>query len=326
MVNPCPHWLIPNGVIEVIVMTKQGIIVVGSINIDMVFSLPRLPAIGETVSGASFAAYPGGKGANQAVAAARLGVPTAIIGCVGDDSWGHTLLSGLQREGINCDHVGQAPGASGCAGILVAAGGDNIIAVDTGANAWLTPDKAARAGDAISRSKILMTQLEIPLETVEAALKLAKKAGVITILDPAPVKELPPEILTLVDYLTPNALEASSLTGIDVHCWNTAAKAARKLRSQGASTVLITMGKLGAFFSGPEGEVRINAPRVDALDATAAGDAFNGALAAALVHGVQPDIAADIAAAAGALAVTRFGAQPSLPALAELGEVVNLPW
>lgn len=307
-------------------MAKQGIIVAGSINIDMVFSLPRLPAKGETVSGASFAAHSGGKGANQAVAAARLGVPTAMIGCVGDDSWGNTLLSELQLEGINCAHISQAPGPSGCAGILVAAGGDNIIAVDTGANAWLTPDKAERAGDAITRSKVLMTQLEIPLETVVAALKLAKEAGVITILDPAPAKDLPPEVLALVDYLTPNALEASSLTGIDVHCWNTAAQAANKLRSQRANTVLITMGKLGAFFSGPEGEVRINAPRVDAVDATAAGDAFNGALAAALVHGVQSDIAADISAAAGALAVTRLGAQPSLPTLAELGEVVNLPW
>ena len=307
-------------------MANKGIVVVGSINIDMVFRLPRLPVTGETVSGASFVAHPGGKGANQAVAAARLEVPTVMIGCVGDDSWGQLLLSGLQGEGIDCAHVAQAPGSSGCAGIMVAAGGDNIIAVATGANALLSPGRVEGAGDAIAQSKALMIQLEIPLETVMTALKLAKEAEVITILDPAPAKALAPELLALVDYLTPNALEASCLTGIDVHCWNTAAQAARKLRNQGANTVIVTMGKLGAFFSGPAGEVRIAAPPVAAVDATAAGDAFNGALAAALVQGIQPDIAADIAAAAGALAVVKAGAQPSLPTLAELGKAVSLPW
>lgn len=307
-------------------MADKGITVAGSINIDLVFSLPRLPLKGETVSGASFAAHPGGKGANQAVAAARLGVPTAMIGCVGDDAWGQSLLAGLQGEGIDCAHVGKVPGASGCAGILVDAVGDNIIAVATGANALLSPNQVERAGDAIARSKVLMTQLEIPLETVMTALKLAKEAGVITILDPAPAKTLTTELLALADYITPNALEASFLTGIDVHCWNTAAQAARKLRNQGANTVLVTMGKQGAFFCGPAGEVRITAPRVAAVDATAAGDAFNGALAAALFRGVQPDIAADIAAAAGALAVAKAGAQPSLPTSAELGQAVSLPW
>ncbi len=307
-------------------MDKNKVAVVGSINIDMVFSLPRLPATGETVSGASFAAHPGGKGANQAVAAARLGAPTAMIGCVGDDLWGQFLLGGLQGEGIDCAHVSRVPGASGCAGILVDAGGDNIIAVATGANALLSPGRVEGAGDVIAQSRVLMAQLEIPLQTVTTALKLAKGAGVITILDPAPARALAPEVLALADYLTPNALEASSLTGIDVHCWNTAAQAARQLRKQGANTVLVTMGKLGAFFSSPAGEVRIAAPRVAAVDATAAGDAFNGALAAALVQGVQPDIAADIAAAAGALAAAKAGAQPSLPTLAQLGQAVSLPW
>lgn len=305
---------------------KKGIVVAGSINIDMVFSLPRLPLQGETVSGGSFAAHPGGKGANQAVAAARLGAPTVFLGCVGEDSWGDFLLAGLQQAGVDCSYVTKVPGPSGCAGIYVAAGGENMIAVATGANSHTTPEKVIRAREVFSTARVLMTQLEIPVETVAAALELAKRAGLISILDPAPVKALTPEMLSLVDYITPNALEASELTGIDVHCWNTADQAARKLRSMGPETVIITMGKQGAFFSGPQGHVRILAPRVVAVDSTAAGDAFNAALAVALAQGTEPDIAADIAAAAGALAVSRAGAQPSLPTLEELAQVVKLPW
>ena len=304
---------------------KKGIVVAGSINIDMVFSLPRLPLQGETVSGGSFAAHPGGKGANQAVAAARLGAPTVFLGCVGEDSWGDFLLAGLQQAGVDCSYVTKVPGPSGCAVIYVAAGGK----YDCSSYRGKCPHharKSERAREVFSTARVLMTQLEIPVETVAAALELAKSAGLISILDPAPVKALTPEMLSLVDYITPNALEASELTGIDVHCWNTADQAARKLRSMGPETVIITMGKQGAFFSGPQGHVRILAPRVVAVDSTAAGDAFNAALAVALAQGTEPDIAADIAAAAGALAVSRAGAQPSLPTLEELAQVVKLPW
>jgi ribokinase len=307
-------------------MNNKGIVVVGSINIDMVFSLPRLPLKGETISGGSFAAHPGGKGANQAVAAARLGMPTTFLGCVGEDSWGDILLAGLQQTGVDCAHVERVPGPSGCAGIYVDARGENMIAVATGANSQITPLKVRKAQEIFSTSNVLMTQLEIPVETVVAALELAKGAGLITILDPAPVKSLPPYTLSLVDYITPNAPEASELAGIDVHCWSTAAQAASKLRAMGPKNVVITMGKLGAFFSGPQGQVRIAAPGVDAVDSTAAGDAFNGAFAVAIAQGAQPDIAADIAAVAGALAVSKAGAQPSLPTLAELAQVVSLPW
>lgn len=305
---------------------KRGIVVAGSINIDMVFSLPRLPLQGETVSGGHFAAHPGGKGANQAVAAARLGAPTAFLGCVGEDSWGDVLLAGLQQAGVDCTYADRVPGPSGCAGIYVADGGENMIAVATGANAYTTPEKIEKAEKAFSAARVFMTQLEIPVETVEAALELAKSTGLTTILDPAPVKSLTPDILSLVDYITPNAREATELTGIDVHCWSTADQAARKLRSMGPGTVIITMGQLGAFFSGPQGQVRIAAPSVVAVDSTAAGDAFNAALAVALAQGTEPDIAADIAAAAGALAVSKAGAQPSLPTVEELAQVVNLPW
>lgn len=305
---------------------NRAVAVVGSINYDLVFSLSRLPEKGETVSGAHFSLNRGGKGANQAVAAARLAVPTAMIGCIGDDSWGQALLEGLRKEGIDCSGVGQVPGPSGCAGILVGKDGENLIAVAAGANAALTPAMVRGCRDIIAGARVLLLQLEIPMETVQTALDLAAGAGVTVILDPAPAKSLPPQLLAQVDYLTPNALEASFLTGIQVHCWTTAAQAARQLRQGGAKTVIITMGKLGALFSGADGQVRIAAPTVTAVDATAAGDAFNGALAAALANGVAPDLAADIAAAAGALAVTKTGAQPSLPTLAALRKAAPLPW
>ena len=307
-------------------MPANEILVVGSINMDLVFRLPRLPQKGETVGGGEFAAYPGGKGANQGVAAARLGVSTGLVGCVGQDEWGNALIEGLRLEGVDTAWVQRVPGPSGCAGIYVGPRGENSIAVAPGANSRLEAAFPAGAREAISQARVLLTQLEIPLESVEAALRLAKKGGVTTILDPAPARALPPALLALVDYLTPNALEASALTGIEVHCWNTAAQAARQLRGQGAGTVIVTMGKLGAFFSSPQGQVRIPAPAVTVVDATAAGDAFNGAFAAALTRGVAPDEAADLGAVAGALAVTKKGAQPSLPRLADLREAVAVPW
>lgn len=306
-------------------MTAQ-VVVVGSINIDLVFSAPRLPGAGETVSGASFAAYPGGKGGNQAVATARMGVNTALVGCVGQDSYGQHLLDNLAEDNVDCAHVTRFPDPSGCAGIVVDPHGENTITVAGGANARLTPNLVRQAASHIADAGAMLIQLEIPWDSVQEALSLARQSGIITILDPAPADKLQPESLKQVDYITPNAREASFLTGTHVHCWSSAAQAARELRRWGVGHVLITMGQYGAFYSSQEGEVRITSPQVQAVDSTAAGDAFNGALAAALVQGADPDQAADVAAAAGALAATRPGAQPSLPNLSQLRTVVELPW
>lgn len=307
-------------------MKHSEVVVVGSINMDLVFAVPQLPRPGETATGAQFSSCPGGKGANQAVAAARLGVNTALVGCVGDDACGRKMLALLEQEGVDCTRVTRVPQPTGCAGIFVDNRGENCIAVADGANARVSAQTIDRAEAVIAGAKVLLVQLEIPLEAVRAALQIARAAGVITILDPAPARELDEDLLGLADYLTPNAGEASQLTGSHVHCWNTAAAAARELRAKSGGTVLVTMGKYGAFFSSPAGEVRITAPRVAAVDSTAAGDAFNGALAVALARGVEPDRAADIAVVAGALAATRAGAQPSLPTREQLAKAVALPW
>lgn len=304
---------------------KSDIVVVGSINMDMVFQVEQLPVSGETVKG-KFTRHPGGKGANQAVAAARMGAAVAMVGCVGDDQYGKDLLAALKLDGVDCSNIQVVEEPTGCAGLMVDSKGDNYIAVCSGANGQLTPDLVKKVRSLIASARILMVQLEVPQETVRTALKLARAAGVVTILDPAPAQKLDSELLALVDFITPNAREAAILMGSDVHCWQTAAKAARELRGMGVQTALVTMGKFGAYFSSSMGEVRIPAPSVQTVDSTAAGDAFNGALAAALINGANPDRAADFAAAAGALATAKPGAQPSLPTLAELAKVVTLPW
>ena len=305
-------------------MKQADIAVVGSINLDLVFSVPQLPSLGETVTGAGYGAYAGGKGANQAVAAARMGAAVAMIGCVGDEN-GRDLKLQLEQEGINCSNISTVPGPSGCAGIIVDTKGDNLIAVADGANGRLSAELVCQASDLIAKAKILLVQLEVPLDAVSQAVRVARDAGTTVILDPAPARMLP-GLMEQLDFITPNAPEASVLTGIDVHCWKTAALAARELRRQGVKHVLVTMGKFGAFYSSQIGEVRITAPLVDAVDSTAAGDAFNGALAAALVQGADPDQAADIAAVAGALAASVHGAQSSLPRLEQVVKVVDFPW
>lgn len=305
---------------------RADIVVVGSLNMDLVFSGQRLPDPGETVAGAKFSTHPGGKGANQAVAAARMGMSTAMVGCVGEDEYGRQLMATLARDGVHSTWVQTVPGASGCAGIMVGPKGENCIIVANGANDQVTPELVNQAHSVIENAKVLLVQLEIPLPAVQAALVLAKGAGVTTILDPAPARELPLETLKLVDYITPNRREASTLTGTDVHCWRTSAQAAADLYHGGVKNVLVTMGRYGAYFYSEAGQVRIAAPKVTAVDSTAAGDAFNGALAAALVRGFLPDQAADWAAAAGALATTIPGAQPSLPNWGQVAKVRGLPW
>lgn len=278
------------------------------------------------MAGAKFSTHSGGKGANQAVAAARMGAGAAMVGCVGADDRGRQLVSVLKLEGVDCTWVKEVPHPTGCAGIFVDSKGDNCICVANGANDLVTPALVAQAKALISQAKVLLVQLEIPLAAVGTALEIARSAGVTTILDPAPAGELSPAILKLADFITPNSREASMLTGIDVHCWRTAAAAAQDLHQRGVGTVLVTMGKHGAYFYSSAGEVRIATPQVVVVDSTAAGDAFNGALAAALARGAAPDAAADWAAAAGAMAASVAGAQPSLPRWESIAQVAPRPW
>jgi ribokinase len=304
---------------------SREVVVVGSVNTDYVFRVASFPEPGETAPG-SLSIYPGGKGANQAVALARLGGSAALIARVGDDPFSQEALRGLKTEGLDTEYVLATPGPGGAAGIWVDQRGENSIVIAGGANLALSSVDVEAARQIIEGSKVLLVQLEVPLETVIYALKLAKQAGVTTVLDPAPAQVLPREVLALVDVITPNAGEATKLTSIDVHCWKTAALAGRWLREQGVGLAMVTMGKFGAICISAQGDVRINLPRVEVVDTTAAGDAFAAALSLGLARGLAPDAAADIAAAAGALTVTKAGAQPSLPHLKELAEIVEIPW
>ena len=289
----------------------RPIVVVGSINTDLVVRTPHVPAPGETVLGSDLLTLPGGKGANQAVAASRLGASVHMIGRVGDDAFGARLREGLSAEGVGVDHVTVTPGvASGCAMILVDGRGENSIVVSPGANARLTPRDVDRAERLIRRAAAVVMQLEIPLSTVRHAIRLCRRLGVRTILDPAPVppKGLPPALYR-VDVLTPNEQEGAGLTGLRLP-----ARIATALRSKGASTVVLKLGAKGALLLEGEGRPRNVAPfRVRAVDSTAAGDAFTGALAVALSERMPLDEAVRFANAAGALCCTKVGAQPALP-------------
>jgi ribokinase len=295
------------------------IVVVGSVNTDMVVKGSRLPRPGETVIGGKFVMAPGGKGANQAVAAARLGADVTLVANVGQDPLGDQALDNYRREGINTDLVSRDPAShTGVALILVDMAGENLISVASGANAALTPADVDKAADRIAGADIVMLQLEIPLESVCRAAELAAEAGVPVILDPAPAAPLPRELLEQATFLTPNEYEAEALTGIAVGDETSARLAARKLRAGGARNVIITLGARGALLAGPQGEILIAARHVDAVDSTAAGDAFNGGLAWALSRGLGIEEAVRQACLVAALSTTRIGAQPSMPTWREL--------
>lgn len=295
------------------------IVVVGSSNTDMVVRVPHLPAAGETVLGGAFLTAAGGKGANQAVAAARLGAQVTLIARVGQDVFGEAALLGLEREGINTGHISVDPEtASGVALITVDNAGENSIAVAPGANGRLSPLDVQRAQAAILNADVLLLQLEVPLETVQMAAELAHQAGVRVILNPAPAPEspLPPALLACVDVLTPNEKEASALTGAP----DSLDRAAGRLLESGLETAVVTLGARGALIVTPEGLQTVPGFAVEAVDTTAAGDAFNGGLAAALGAGRLLTEAVHFANACGALTATRLGAQPSLPTVEEVEE------
>jgi ribokinase len=285
----------------------------------MIAKLPRLPKPGETIGEGAFSTAAGGKGANQAVAAARAGAEVGLVARVGDDSFGEQAIAGFVADGINVQHVTRDPSApSGVALIFVDDKGENSIAVAPGANAGLTPEDVEEAEELISGANVVVMQLETPLETVERAATLACKHGARVILNPAPAQPLSDEILANVSILTPNESEAELLTGVPVKDDAGAEEAARALVARGVKTVILTLGSRGAFvFESGLGEL-VPGFKVDTVDTTAAGDVFNGTLAVGLAEGMPLAAAVRFANAAAALSVTRLGAQPSAPTRSEI--------
>lgn len=301
--------------------TRSRVAVVGSLNMDLVARAPRLPHPGETLAGRTFAQVPGGKGGNQAVAAARLGARVAMLGCVGADANGAQLRAGLEAEGIGCAALETGREATGVALIIVDDASQNAIVIVAGSNGEVTPDTIARHEAVLAAADVVICQLETPLDTVYAALATARRLGKTVILNPAPATgPLPAEWLPLIDYLIPNELEAATLTGLPVGSPEEAATAAAVLRAAGARNVLVTLGPRGvqAALEGAA-PVLYDAPKVEAVDTTAAGDTFIGGFAAQLGEGAGVDAAIRFAQRAAALSVTRAGAQPSIPTRAEIG-------
>jgi len=295
-------------------MDKPNIVVVGSSNTDMIIKMDKIPAPGETVLGGEFTIAAGGKGANQAVAAARAGGEVGFVACVGDDMFGEQALEGFAKDRIDTEYVfkdKQQP--SGCALIFVDKEGENSIAVASGANARLSPKHIDLAKDKIISSEILIMQLETPLDTVKHTAQLASDNGIPVVLDPAPAQPLDNDLLKYISILTPNESEAELLTGIPVEDENSADKAASTLLAKGVDTVLITLGFRGTFIATENTREMATGFMVTAIDSTAAGDVFNGALAVSLSEKTPLPDAVRFANAAAALSVTKLGAQPSAP-------------
>jgi ribokinase len=295
-------------------MSPAEVVVVGSLNMDLVARAARLPVPGETVAGLSFATVPGGKGANQAVASARLGARTAMIGCLGDDAFGTQLRAGLEADGVDVRGVRTVAGeSSGVALIVVDEAGRNGIVVVPGANGRCSPADVDAHRETMAGARVVVLQLETPLATVEHSARLARSLGKTVVLNPAPAGPLPAGLLASVDVLVPNEIEAGALTGLTVDSIEAAVEAGRRLRRAGAGTVLVTLGARGVVVVGPDGARHEPARPVKAVDTTAAGDTFIGAFCAALVRGRTVVEATGYAQAAAAISVTRPGAQPSIP-------------
>lgn len=303
---------------------RKRIVVVGSSNTDMVIKLARIPRPGETVLGGEFFMAAGGKGANQAVAAARAGGDVTFIARVGEDDFGRRAVEGFRCDRIRVEHVGRdRKAASGVALIFVAPDGENSIAVAPGANARLSPADVRKAAAEIAGSDVLLLQLEIPLETVEEAVRTASRAGVPVILNPAPARPLPKALLQSASVLTPNETEAELLTGIKISGKGSLSKAADRLLAAGLRAVLITLGAKGVYVASKEHREVVPAFRVKPVDTTGAGDAFNGALAVGLAERRPLLEAARFACAAAALSTTKMGAQPSLPGRREIEKMMR---
>ena len=305
---------------------RRPILVVGSINLDVVCGVDHLPAAGQTVTGDDVRLFNGGKGANQAVGVARLGYPVSLLGCVGDDAAGARLRMGLRTAGVGMRLVTTvARTASGTALICTDRYGENTIVVSPGANRHIRPRDVERHRGALRAAGLLMMQLEVPLDTVECAAALAHRERVPVMLDPAPAQALPPRLLRHITWLTPNETETQALIGAGAATLTRAAAraAAAELRRRGAQAVVVKLGRRGAFLADSDTARGIPAFRVRAVDSTAAGDAFNAGLATALMCGQSLGDAARYASAVAAISVTRPGAQPSMPTKLEVARFLR---
>lgn len=296
-------------------MENKKLTVIGSINLDLVTSTNQIPKVGETVMGNSFHSIPGGKAANQAVAAARLGADVTMIGCVGDDSFGHTLIENLKQQGIHTENVELVAHTSTGIASITLFDSDNSIIVVSGANNYVTPEMVDRNEEIIANSSMLILQLEIPLESVIRAAEMAKKHNVKVILNPAPIQKLPKELLEMVDYLTPNEHEQellfASLNGTEQEL--------NKLKEK----CIVTKGSKGVVIY-KNGEIEIPSYQVEAVDTTGAGDSFNGALAFTLCEDFDLTDACRFAVAVGAISVTKLGAQAGMPTRNEVEDFLRI--
>jgi len=302
----------------------MDILVFGSISMDLTTYVPTLPRLGETLRGSSYITVPGGKGDNQAVAAARMGVRTQFIGRVGADRFGDEVIRIVSQEGVDVSELlRDKDHATGLAVISVDENADNSIIIISGANMEMDETDIARAESAFREAKVVMLQLEIPVSTSVAAAKMAKEKGAVVVFDPAPALKMPDDVFKFIDVITPNEVETEAIVGFYPQTEKDAAKAAHMLREKGVGTAVIKMGAQGAYFESGTDSGFVPAFKVNAIDTVAAGDAFNGGLAVALAEGKSIVEAVRWGAAAGAIATTRKGAMPAMPFRNEVEDLLS---
>ena len=298
----------------------KKICVVGSLNMDLVVNVENMPKKGQTLIGSDFKEVPGGKGANQAVAMARLGGDVTMIGKVGTDSFGQTLIDSLKKDNVNTTYIYKEDGSTGVAMITVDKNAENSIVVAPGANFKMGKNDIDNNIDAIKDSDIVVVQLETPIETIKYALKVSKELGKYTILNPAPAVKLEDSIIENIDLLTPNETELEILSGTSIKCEDDILKAAKIMIKKGVKELIVTLGSKGSLYINKEKFTFKKSYKVDALDTTAAGDSYTGALAVSFSKGETVDEAMDFASRVGALCVTKEGAQSALSTLQEVKE------
>ena len=303
-------------------MPKQDVLVVGSLNADLVVRAPRFPQPGETISGEDLQVIPGGKGANQAVAAARLGANVSMLGRVGKDNFGDFLLHNLRSNRVDTQFIQRDEASTGTATIIVDGNGQNSIVLSAGANGKVSAVDVEHAS--FSDFSLLLLQLEIPIPTVLRAAQRARESGLRVILNPAPAQSLPDELIALADFLIPNETELSLLTGVKVDDIPSAEQAAHILLGRGVKTVIVTLGSKGALIVNKDAGTHVDTFKVNVVDTTAAGDAFIGGFANALLENKSLEESVRYGCACGALATTKFGAQPSLPVKEEVESLMPL--